>query len=285
MQNILIQLDTDPQASTFDRVVAVDADVDQLFSYGGVTPETVETLVHGAIFTRGVKDLANTAIFIGGSNVEAGEALLKRVCVSFVGPMRVSVMMDSNGSNTTAAAAVLSAQKHVKLSETTAVVLAGTGPVGLRAAQILASNGARVRVCSRTLERAVQACSSVRAVAPQAEVTPGATGTTADLASALFGANLVIAAGAAGAELLPTDVRKSLTSLKVAIDLNAVPPAGIAGIEVFDKGTERDGVVCYGAIGVGGLKMKIHKAALRKLFEKNDQVLDRDAIYAIGAAL
>jgi hypothetical protein len=285
MQSILIQLDTDPQPSVFDRVVAVDSDVDFLFSYGGVTPETVEPLVHGAIFTRGVKDLADTAIFIGGNNVAAGEALLQRVCSSFVGPMRVSVMMDSNGSNTTAAAAVLSARKHITLSETTAVVLAGTGPVGLRASQILAKNGARVRVCSRTLERAVQACQAVRAVAPHAEVTPGATGTSADLASALFGANLVIAAGAAGAELLPADVRKSLTSLKVAIDLNAVPPAGIAGVDVFDKGTERDGIVCYGAIGVGGLKMKIHKAAIRRLFEGNDQILDRDAIYAIGAAL
>jgi hypothetical protein len=95
----------------------------------------------------------------------------------------------------------------------------------------------------------------------------------------------VIAAGAAGAELLPVAVRGKLSSLKVAIDLNAVPPAGIGGIEVFDKGTERDGVVCYGAIGVGGLKMKIHKAALRKLFEANDQLLDRGGIYAIGEKL
>ena len=92
----------------------------------------------------------------------------------------------------------------------------------------------------------------------------------------------MIAAGAAGVELLPADLRRSLSSLKVAIDVNAVPPAGIGGIEVFDKGNERDGVVCYGAIGVGGLKMKIHKAALRKLFESNDKVLDWAEIYSIG---
>src|SRR5579863_10071207 len=132
MKNILIQLDTDPLPSVFDRVV----DVDQLFSYGGVTPETVEGLVHGAIFTRGPKELAHTAIFIGGSNVAAGEAVLKRVCRTFFGPMRVSVLMDSNGSNTTAAAAVLSARKHLPLAGTEAAVLAGTGPVGLRAAQL-----------------------------------------------------------------------------------------------------------------------------------------------------
>ncbi len=286
MKKILLQLDTDPQPSVFDRVVAVDADVDQLFSYGGVTPETVEPLIHGAIFTRGAKDLAHTAIFIGGSDVTAGEALLERVNNTFLDPLRVSVMMDSNGSNTTAAAAVLSARKHLKLAETTAVVLAGTGPVGLRAAQLLAAAGARVRVGSRSYERAAQACASIgNAAPPGAEVTPFATTAPEELAAACQGAELVISAGAAGAELLSAGLRASLKSLKVAIDLNAVPPAGIAGIDVFDKGTERDGVVCYGAIGVGGLKMKIHKAALRKLFESNDLVLEWGGIYALGEAL
>lgn len=285
MKKILIQLDTDPQPSTFDRVVAIDSDVDCLFSYGGVAPETVEPLVHGAIFTRGMKDLAHTAIFIGGSNVAAGEKLLKKVCDTFVGPMRVSVMMDSNGSNTTAAAAVLSARKHLKLAGSNALVLAGTGPVGLRAAQLLAAAGARVRVGSRSVQRVVKACEEISAVAPQSQVTGCATASIDDLRRACQDVQLVIAAGAAGAELLPAEVRREIASLKVAIDLNAVPPVGISGIEVFDKGVEREGVVCYGAIGVGGLKMKIHKAALRRLFEANDQVLDRTEIYRIGEML
>jgi hypothetical protein len=286
MKNILIQLDTDPLPSVFDRVVAVDAEVDHLFSYGAVTSETVEALVHGALFTRGPKELKHTAIFVGGSNVAAGEAVLKKVCHTFFGPMRVSVMMDSNGSNTTAAAAVLSARKHIELSGAIAVILAGTGPVGLRAAQLLAKAGASVRIGSRSLERAAHAGDEIkRAVPAESRITPFATATRENLQQACEGANLVIAAGAAGVELLPADVRKSLSSLKVAIDVNAVPPAGIAGIEVFDKGTERDGVVCYGAIGVGGLKMKIHKAALRKLFEANDKVLDWAEIYAIGEEL
>jgi thiamine pyrophosphokinase len=41
MQTILIQFDTDAQPSVFDRVVAVDAGVNHLFSYAGVTPQTV----------------------------------------------------------------------------------------------------------------------------------------------------------------------------------------------------------------------------------------------------
>jgi methylenetetrahydrofolate/methylenetetrahydromethanopterin dehydrogenase (NADP+) len=286
MKKILIQFDTDPQPSAFDRVVAVDAEIDHLFSYGGVTPETVEPLVHGAIFTRGVPDLAHTAIFIGGSNVAAGDALLEKIRSTFFGPLRVSVMMDSNGSNTTAAAAVLSARKHLSLADITAVVLAGTGPVGMRAAQLLAAAGARVRVGSRGLDRANAACMEILRISPaRAAVTPHATGTREDLKHACQGAELIIAAGAAGAELLPADLRQTLPSLKVAIDLNAVPPAGIAGIEVFDKGKDREGLIGYGAIGVGGLKMKIHKAALRKLFEANDQIFECGSIYALGETL
>jgi hypothetical protein len=286
MKNILIQLDTDPLPSVFDRVVAVDADVDHLFSYGSVTPESAESLVHGALFTRGPKDLPHTAIFIGGSSVTAGQAVLKKVCRTYFGPMRVSVMMDSNGSNTTAAAAVLSARKHLDLSGAIAVILAGTGPVGLRAAQLLAKAGTLVRIGSRSLERAAHACEEIRlAVAGGATAAPFATAARENLQQACEGANLVIAAGAAGVELLPAELRRSLSSLKVAIDVNAVPPPGIAGIEVFDKGTVREGVVCYGAIGVGGLKMKIHKAALRKLFEANDKVLDWSEIYTIGEEL
>jgi methylenetetrahydrofolate/methylenetetrahydromethanopterin dehydrogenase (NADP+) len=285
MKKILIQLDTDPFPSTFDRVVAVDADVDEIFSYGGVQPETVTSLVEGAMFTRGPKDLANTAIFIGGSNVAAGEKLLTRVRKIFFGPVRVSVMIDSNGSNTTAAAAVLAARRHLRLDEIKALVLAGTGPVGQRTAQILGKAGAQVRLGSRSVERAAQTCEAILEAAPGANLTPCSTAGDADLRSACAGVELIVAAGAAGVELLSKELRRAIPALKVAIDLNAVPPAGIGGVEVMDKGTERDGVYCYGAIGVGGPKMKIHKAAIRKLFESNDQVLDTDAIYQIGENL
>jgi hypothetical protein len=172
------------------------------------------------------------------------------------------------------------------LAAAEAVVLAGTGPVGLRAAQLLAAEGARVRVGSRSLERAVQACDELRRTVPAgSQLAPFLTATRSELEAACSGVQLVIAAGAAGVELLPAELRTTLASLKVAIDLNAVPPVGITGIEVHDKAVIRDGVTCYGAIGVGGLKMKIHKAALGKLFESNDLVLDTAAIYKIGEAL
>src|SRR5918993_3788295 len=106
VRKLLLQLDSSPHASVFDRVVAFDGGADEVLSYGGVTETVVRDLVHGAIFTRGPKDLHNTAIFIGGTDMAAGEQLLDAVQRTFFGPMRVSVMLDSNGSNTTAVAAV-----------------------------------------------------------------------------------------------------------------------------------------------------------------------------------
>src|ERR1041384_6244290 len=113
MRKLLIQFDSSPHPSVFDRVVAYDGGADEVMSYGGVTPEAVRDLVHGCIFTRGPKDLRHTAIFIGGTDMAAGERLFAAVQKTFFGPMRVSVMLDSNGSNTTAVAAVSRLQHAV----------------------------------------------------------------------------------------------------------------------------------------------------------------------------
>jgi hypothetical protein len=282
-QKILLQLDPDPHASVFDAVVAIDAGVERLLQYGGVQPDEVQGLVHGAIFTRSPQDLSHTAIFIGGSNVSHGEALLAGAQKAFFGPMRVSLMLDANGCNTTAAAAVLAAARHVDFKGAPAVVLGGTGPVGERAALLLAREGARVTVSSRSYERAKQTCDRISARIGGADLSP--LESTARTTALPDGTAILIAAGAAGVELLSKENWQGRDSLKVAIDLNAVPPAGIGGIEVLDAGKDRGGTICYGAIGVGGLKMKIHRAAIERLFTANNLVLDAQEIFAIGREL
>jgi len=283
-RKILVQLDGDPQPSVFDRVVAIDAGTDELFSYGGVRPEQVQNLVHGAIFTRGPKDLRSTAIFVGGSDVALGEKLMQEALRHMLPQfgLRVSVMLDANGANTTAAAAVRAAGRHLSLHGAMALVLGGTGPVGQRVARLLAREGAQVRVGSRQAARAEGICGEIRKKVPQAHLDPVATGSSAELAAALKDRQLVIAAGAAGAVLLPRAARAACPTLKVAIDLNAVPPLGIEGVEVADRGVPRDGVIAYGAIGVGDTKMKVHKAAVARLFERNDLVLDAEEIYQLA---
>jgi len=261
---ILIQLDSDPQPSVFDRVVAIDAGVDQLFSYGGVKVEQVRDIVHGAIFTRGPKDLKSTALFIGGSDVAGGEQLLAEACRHMLPQfgLRVSVLLDANGANTTAAAAVRAAARHLELPGTQALVIGATGPVGRRVARLLAGQGARVRVGSRQLSKAAAVCDAIRAKVKDAQVEP--VGTASEMRSAIKDSKIVVGAGAAGTVVLPRSIRTACPGLRVVIDLNAVPPLGVEGIEVTDKGVERDGAFCYGALGVGAAKMKIHKAALAR---------------------
>jgi methylenetetrahydrofolate/methylenetetrahydromethanopterin dehydrogenase (NADP+) len=274
-RKILIQLDGDPQPSTFDSVVAVDAGADVLLRHGNVTPDAAVPLVHGAMFTRGGDDLASTAIFVGGSDVAAAEAVFDRVRTTFFGPVRVSVLLDPAGANTTASAAVVAAGRHLPLSDPAAaatlhaVVLGGT-------------------VCERIVS-AVPG-SRLEPVLADGAITAETLSSDTPLATALATADLIVAAGAAGVTLLGKTGqalvgRGLLVRARVFIDLNAVPPAGIEGIAATDKARQEDGAVVYGALGVGGTKMKIHRAAIRRLFESNDAVLDAEELLAIGESL
>ena len=282
---ILLQFDSDPHPSSFDSVVAIDAGVDQLLQYANVTPESVRELVHGAIFTRGPADLVSTAIFIGGSDVAVAQRLAEQTRACFFSSLRVSVMLDASGANTTAAAAVLAAARHLELAGANVLVLGATGPVGRRVVRLAARAGARVGVVSRRRERADQVCHEVADQVPGATLEAHASSARAGLAAAINAAQVIVAAGALGVQLLAETDRRQAKSLRVAIDLNAVPPVGIEGLQPTDRATDRDAVICYGPVGVGGTKMKIHKAAIRQLFEANDLVLDAEAIYAIGQSI
>ncbi len=284
MKKLLLQLDSDKHASSFDAITAYDAGVDHVLSYGGVSVEDVRNLVYGAMFTRGGEALKNTAIFIGGSSVPAGEAMLKAALEAFFGPVRVSVMADPNGSNTTAAAAVLKIIRAVPPAGKRAVIFAGTGPVGWRAATLLAKEGCQVTITSRSLDRAQNVSRAIRDRF-NLEVTPMEVRDDAGVAKALEGANIVLATGAAGVELVKQELWTASPSVEVVADVNAVPPTGIGGIKPTDDGKVREGRIAFGAIGIGGLKMKIHRAAVAKLFERNDLVLDVEEIYEIGKAL
>ncbi len=289
-KRVLIQLDGDPQPSTFDAVVAVDAGAEVLLRHGGVTAENVTPLVHGAMFTRGGSDLASTAIFVGGSDVAAAEAVAALVAATFFGPVRVGVLVDPSGANTTAAAAVVSVGRHVDLSSAvSAVVLGGTGPVGQRVARLLAGKGVRVMVASRSRERAEAVCERVRQRTAAARLTAVASAggfePASEFASAVASADVIVAAGAAGVTLLDPAGRAAAGRARVLVDLNAVPPSGIAGVASTDKARTEGATLCYGALGVGGLKMKIHRAAIERIFTDPQAFLDAEDLLAIGESL
>ncbi|ACL61854.1 Methylene-tetrahydromethanopterin dehydrogenase [Methylobacterium nodulans ORS 2060] len=282
MKKLLFQFDTDPMPSVFDTVVGYDGGADNITGYGNVTPENVGALVDGTIYTRGGSEKKSTAIFVGGGSMAAGEAVFEAVKKRFFGPFRVSSMLDSNGSNTTAAAGVaLVAKAAGSLKGSRAVVLAGTGPVGMRSAALLAREGAEVVLTGRSkakTEESARAIESRFGVAIQALETPDA----AARAAAVKGANVVFSAGAIGLELLPEAAWRDEASIAFLADYNAQPPLGFGSIDAMDKGKERHGKKVFGALGIGGLKLKLHRACVGKLFESTEALLDAEEIYALA---
>ena len=89
----------------------------------------------------------------------------------------------------------------------------------------------------------------------------------------------------AGVELLPASIWREVGSIEVLADFNAAEPLGIEGTDAQDDMKDHDGKKVLGALAIGGPKMKVHKACVRRLFESNDQLLDTDAVYAIAKDL
>ena len=281
MKKLLFQFDTDTHPSTFDTVVAYDGGADHVIGHGNLGPENVRALVEGTIFTRPPKQKKNTAIFVGGSDMAAGQALFNTIQSYFFPGFQVSVMLDSNGSNTTAAAAVAKLAVSGPLSGKKAVVLAGTGPVGQRAAVMLAEEGAEVTIVSRHIESAGIACLSMKERF-NVDLTPAAAVDSDARGAVIQDANIVLATGAAGIELLKPEHWQNNSNLEMLADANATPPVGIGGIDMMDKGIDRHGKIIWGAIGFGALKLALHRACIARLFEGNKQVLDAELIYKLA---
>ena len=288
MKKVLLQLDTDEHASPFDAIVAHDADVDVLLSHGGVQPDVVRGLVQDAFFTRGPSDLKNTAVWVGGKDVAEGEQVFAQVQKAYFGPFRVSVMLDSNGCNTTAATTIARIAKARSLEGGRAVVL-GLGAVGLRSATLLQQEGSEVTVASLPPDlfgddRAYHRPRGL-SVAEKLGLDIREPSNRTELETMLDGAQIVLAAGPAGVEVLRRAAWTAAESVELLADYNAAEPLGLEGTKATDDLAEYDGMLVLGALAIGGPKMKVHKACVRRLFESNDQVLDTDAVYAIAKEL
>jgi methylenetetrahydrofolate/methylenetetrahydromethanopterin dehydrogenase (NADP+) len=303
MKKVLIQLDNDACASTFDSIVAYDAGADIVLPYGGVKPPDVRGLILSALFTRGIPDLRSIAVWIGGSDIEAGERLLAEARSTFFGPFKISLMLDSNGCNTTASTAIAKLAAKMDLRGKPALVI-GTGPVGVRAAVLLAGEGYQVYLTSippqllgerfsaelaqRTLESGRKAAEAFRRSSAavsrgglQVKDLPGI-----DVMEGLLDeAEILVAAGPAGVRLLPMASWTTRPKLKCLLDFNLTEPLGIEGIKPGDDFAEYDGKYTLGALAIGNPKMKVHKACLEKLFERNDVILDTEGVYRIARQL
>jgi hypothetical protein len=282
MKKILVQLDTDPHPSAFDAIAAYDADVDVVMAYGAITAENLVDVVQGAIFPRGPDGLANTAFWVGGSKVRDGEAVFKAARKLFFKPFNPSIMLDSDGSNTTAAAAVARVRGVVTLNGSRGAVV-GVGPVGLRTAELLRREGAAVTMFTfppDVMEGSHRRASGIP-VAQEAGFEVVEPASSDELDAALAGHPVIFSAGPAGTQVLRRS-GWSQDGVRVVVDYSAAEPVGVEGVDRGDNLDEEDGVKKLGALAVGGPKMKVQKACIRRMFEAKGTVLDLEGVYDVA---
>jgi len=283
MKKILIQLDTDPHPSPFDAIAAYDADVDIVLGFDQVTAENLDDVVQGAIFPRGPDGLANTAFWVGGSNVRDGEAVFEAARNLFFEPFSPSIMLDSDGSNTTAAASVALVRGALTLKGSRAAVI-GVGPVGLRTAELLRREGAEVTMLTfppDVMEGEYHRASGI-SVAQEAGFEVVEPGSSDELDAALAGHVAVFAAGPAGTQILRRSGWAQVDGLQVVVDYSAAEPVGVEGVERDDDLADDDGVKKLGALAVGGPKMKVQKRCVQEMFETKGTVLDLMGVYDVA---
>ncbi len=278
---ILHMLTTAKNLSPFDVNMALDAGWVSAVPYINVEPSEVQGLVQDAIFSRSKKGLKKTGIFIGGRDTKQAMDMLKTAKNSMVPPFEVSVFADPSGAFTTAAGMVAAAERELKnkfgttLEGKNVLCLGGTGPVGQAAAVISAKAGANVRIIGRQLEKAQRIADLCNSEFGNNEINITA-GADADKEEYMKTADVVYATGAAGIQLLNAAQVAAAPQLKVAADVNAVPPSGIAGLDAFHDGTliegSQSGAVGIGALAIGNIKYQAQNRLLTQMLEAEKPV-------------
>lgn len=293
-KKVIIFLDTDKHASPFDILIAVDLFPEaQIISYSNVTLDDAKRIIQDAIFPRGPSGAKHTKIFIGGQDVEKAQGILKIVKESMFPPFELSVIIDPRGAYTTASAVVAQTLKLFNekgfgdFKGKNATVLAGTGPVGQVAARLYAMEGGKVVLTSRKAERAMAVADKINQERGTLQVCGVQAATQQEIGESIKDADVILAAGAAGIQLLPLDVlRDHGKQCKVVGDINAVPPLGIEGLKATHKDKEfLPGKFGIGALAIGPLKIQIESELFKRAVESPKGILDYKNAYEIAKSI
>ena len=188
--------------------------------------------------------------------------MLERAKQAMFKPFVVSLMADPSGAYTTAAAmvacveAALRRHHGLELGGQKVLVLGGTGPVGRIAAVLAAQVGAVVRIASHSGLQAAQKAAQDTGARFGVKLQ-GVSGADREaLRAELAQSAVVLACAAAGVQVVSSEDLRSATALKVAADVNAVPPEGIAGVGVMDDAKPIAGTAALGigALAIGNVK-------------------------------
>jgi methylene-tetrahydromethanopterin dehydrogenase len=290
-KKVFIFLDTEKHASAFDILITMDVFPSaEILKYEDVTAEDAERIVYDAMFPRGPEGARSTKIFINGRDLKRVNEVLERARKCMFAPFELAILVDPRGAYTTAAAATVKtlelsmARSLGKFENKTITILAGTGSVGQTAARLYASERATVVVTSREQKKASSVATKINEEVEGERVRGVEAQTHEEIGRSIENSEIVLAAGAAGTQLLSLEVlRQYGKKCRIVADVNAIPPLGVEGLESDAEGMELlPNVFGVGALAVGRLKNKIEIALIKKAAEEPKGVFDYRAAYEIA---
>ena len=278
-RSILHMFDPTPNNSPFDINMAVDAGFDILMPYSNVKLDSVYRLTQDAIFSRGPAGVKKTALFIGGRDLGLAIDMLDTSRQAMVPPFEISVFADPSGAFTTAAALVACVEKQLiavhgkELKGSKTLVFGGTGPVGIATGIIASLAGAETYLVDHLSIDAAEDVAKAYNRRFGCTLKGAVSSTEAEKIALVADVDIIFCAAKAGVQVLSAAVLAAALELKVAGDVNAVPPLGIEGIKHNDSGVplihavNSNGAVGVGALAVGNVKYKLQNTMLKVLLE------------------
>lgn len=277
---ILHMLSPQKHMSPFDVNMAADAGYKVIVPYINVAQEEVVPLVQDAIFSRPPDYGVRTGFFIGGKDAILALDMLEAAKKAMVPPFQCSVFADPAGSFTTAAAMVACVEKLLKLKfrtwkGTKVAVFGATGVVGFAASIITALEGAEVSlVAHRGIERVIKNAEiSKQRFGVDLKAVPGET--DEQKAAIAAEAEVVFAAAAAGVQVLSKKHLAGAPRLLACADVNAVPPAGVDGMELFMNGELLPGsnIQGVGPLAIGDIKYKTESGLFKQMIASKEPLM------------
>lgn len=268
-----------PNNSPFDINMALDAGFDVLMPYSNVKLESIRNLTQDVIFSRSPSGVKKTAIFIGGRDMGMAIDMLEACKPAMVPPFQVSVFADPSGAYTTAAALVACVEKALKdkhgkeLKDCKALVFGGTGPVGIATGVIASLQGANTVLIDHLSADGANDAAKQYNRRFGSQLSGDVARTDDEKAALVADADIIFCTAKAGIKVLNAAVLAQAKQLKVAGDVNAVPPAGIEGIGLTDlaepllHASQSLNAVGVGALAVGNVKYRLQHELLKSMLD------------------
>lgn len=273
-RSILHMLDPMPNNSPFDVNMALDAGFDVLIPYSNVKLDGVHGLTQDAVFSRGPNGVKRTGLFIGGRDIGLAIDMLNAAEQAMVPPFEISVFADPSGAFTTAAALVGCVEKELKtkhnldLKNAKALVFGGTGPVGIATGVIASLEGAETILIDHLSAETANDLAKEYNRRFKSNLKGASASSDEQKAELIADADIIFCTAKAGIQVINGKVLSHARALKVAGDVNAVPPAGIEGIKLNDFGqpiAHAPNAVGIGALAVGNVKYQLQHLLLASM--------------------